>query len=119
MAKLTIVCWRDIPSHVMVRRGRDSAKAQLSPRFQQAILRAALRAGKGKSDAYIAEWHRSEPRECGDDIEAEAVAEARRLEDRYTDDDLRRLMRTKGLEDAPAATPPANDAPTGTTEESP
>ena len=119
MARLTVVSWRDIPSHVLVRRGRDSARAQLSPRFQQAILRAALRAGKGKSDAYIAEWQRSEPRECGDDIEAEAVAEARRLEARYTDEDLRRLMRTKGLEDAPAAAAPANPAPAGTTEESP
>jgi hypothetical protein len=118
MAKLTVVFWRDIPSHVIVRRGRDTARAQLSPRFQQAILRAAMRAGKGKSDAYIADWRRAEPRECGDDMEAESVAEAARLEARYTDDDLRRLMRTKGLEDAPAATPAPAAAPTDTTGES-
>jgi hypothetical protein len=118
MAKLTVVCWRDIPSQVTVRRGRDTARAQLSPRFQQAILRAAMRAGKGKSDAYIADWRRAEPRECGDDIEAEAVAEAARLEARYSDDDLRRLMRAKGLEDAPATPPEPGAAPPDTTGES-
>ena len=47
--------------------------------------------GKGKSDAYIADWKRGEPRDCGDDLKAEAMAEAARLEARYTDADLERL----------------------------
>ena len=107
MAKLIIVSWRDIPSHVLVRRGRDTAKAQLSQRFQDAIDRAAMRAGKGSSDAYLAEWRRTAPTTCGDDIEREAAAEAERIEARYSDAELERLIRTKGLvkpEDDP--TPP-------------
>ena len=104
MAKLTVVCWRDIPSHVVVRRGRDTAKAQLSSRFQDAIYRAAMRAGKGSSDAFITDWRRSDPRECGDDIAAAATAEAARLEAKYSDDDLLRLIRAKGADvNAPQA----------------
>jgi cvfA/B/C family virulence factor len=98
MASLTIIGWRDIPAQVVGKRGRDTAKAQLSPRFQEAVDRAAMRAGKGSSDAYLADWKRSDPRPCGDDIHAEVAAEAARLEARYTDEDLERLVRAKGLD---------------------
>jgi hypothetical protein len=98
MATLTIIGWRDIPAQVVGKRGRDTAKAQLSPRFQEAVDRAAMRAGKGSSDAYLADWKRSDPRPCGDDIHAEVAAEAARLEARYTDEDLERLVRAKGLD---------------------
>ena len=98
MASLTLIGWRDIPAQVVGKRGRETAKAQLSPRFQEAVDRAAMRAGKGSSDAYLADWKRSDPRPCGDDIHAEVAAEAARLEARYTDEDLERLVRAKGLD---------------------
>ncbi len=98
MGALTIILWRDIPAQVVVKRGRESAKVQLSGRFQEAVDRAAMRAGKGSSDAYLAEWQRSEARTCGHDIQAEAAAEAARIEARYSDEDLERLIRAKGLE---------------------
>ena len=98
MASLTVISWRDIPAQVVVKRGRETAKVRLSDRFQEAVDRAAMRAGKGSSDLYLAEWKRSGPAACGDDIEAEAAAEARRIEDRYSDEDLERLVRAKGLE---------------------
>ena len=98
MGKLIVVTWRDIPAQVIVKRGRETARAPLSDRFQMAIDRAAMRAGKGSSDAYLADWKRSEPRPCGDDIEQEAREEAQRLEARYTDADLERLIRARGLE---------------------
>ncbi len=60
---------------------------QLSHRFQEAVDRAAMRAGKGSSDAYLADWARSAPRPCGDDLQAEASAEAARLEAKFTDED--------------------------------
>ena len=107
MASLIIISWRDIPAQVIVKRGRETAKVQLSQRFQEAVDRAAMRAGKGSSDAYLADWKRSDPRPCGDDLKAEAAAAAQQLEDRYTDADLERLIRSKGLE-APA--PAAPDA---------
>ena len=97
LASLTLICWRDIPAQVVVRRGRETAKAKLSNRFQEAVDRAAMRAGKGSSDAYLAEWRRSDARPCSDDIEAEAAAEAGRIEARYTDEELERLVRAKGI----------------------
>ena len=101
MASLTVISWRDIPAQVIVRRGRETAKVRLTDRFHEAIDRAAMRAGKGSSDLYLAEWKRSNATPCGDDIEQEAAAEARRIEARYSDDDLERLVRSKGLAGEP------------------
>ncbi|MFQ5466850.1 MAG: virulence factor, partial [Kiloniellaceae bacterium] len=79
MARLTIVYWRDIPAQVIVKAGRQSAKRQLSGRFETAIDRAAMRAKLRDSDSYLAEWRRAAPVACGDDLEAEAQAAADRL----------------------------------------
>jgi Virulence factor len=96
VASLTLISWRDIPAQVIVKRGRETAKVKLSDRFQEAVDRAAMRAGKGSSDLYLAEWKRSAPQACGDDIQQEAAAEASRIEARYSDEDLERLVRAKG-----------------------
>jgi hypothetical protein len=98
MASLIIISWRDIPAQVIVKRGRETAKVQLSHRFQEAVDRAAMRAGKGSSDAYLADWARSAPRPCGDDLNAEAAAEAARLEATYTDERLESLVRSQGVD---------------------
>lgn len=98
MAKLITVFWRDIPAQVIVKQGRKAAKVQLSQRFQEAIDRAAMRAGKGSSDAYLEDWKRSAPRACGADIEAEAQHEADLLESRYSDEQLLRLIKAGGVE---------------------
>jgi hypothetical protein len=97
MASLSIIYWRDIPAQVVVRRGRETAKVQLSTRFQEAVDRAAMRAGRGSSNAYLADWKRSDPRPCGEDLQAEAAAEAVRLEAAFTDEALEALIRSKGL----------------------
>jgi hypothetical protein len=97
VASLTLIYWRDIPAQVVVRRGRETAKVKLSGRFQEAVDRAAMRAGKGSSDAYLAEWRRSAAITCGDDIQNEAAAEAARIETKYSDEDLERLIRAKGV----------------------
>jgi hypothetical protein len=102
MATLTIISWRDIPAQVVCKRGRETAKIQLSARFQEAVDRAAMRAGKGSSDAYLADWKRSEPQLCGDDIRAVVAATAAEIEARYTDEELERLIKAKGLQ-APSA----------------
>ncbi len=111
MAQLIIISWRDIPAQVLVKRGREVAKVQLSHRFQEAVDRAAMRAGKGSSDAYLADWQRSPPRACGDALQAVADAEAAAIEARYTDADLDRIIRNKGVDDTiPRPASPA-DAP--------
>jgi hypothetical protein len=108
MASLTLIYWRDIPAQVVVKRGRETAKVKLSARFQEAVDRAAMRAGKGSSDAYLAEWRRSGATPCSDDIEQEAAAEAARIEAKYSDQDLERLIRAKGVDETRAdPAPPA------------
>lgn len=102
MASLTLIYWRDIPAQVVVRRGRETAKVILPARFQEAVDRAAMRAGKGSSDAYLAEWRRSAATPCSDDIHDEAAAEAARIEAKYSDEDLERLIRAKGVGGAQA-----------------
>ncbi len=111
MASLILISWRDIPAQVIVKRGREAAKVQLSQRFQEAVDRAAMRAGKGSSDAYLADWQRSAPRPCGDDLQAEAAAEAARLEAQFTDEDLDRLIRAKGVDEKRGAADPGSTAP--------
>jgi hypothetical protein len=116
MAALIVISWRDIPAQVIVKRGREAAKVQLSARFQEAVDRAAMRAGKGSSDAYLADWQRSAPRPCGEDLQAEASAEAARLEAKFTDQDLERLIRAKGVNGTAGASSTTVDA--GTTADS-
>jgi hypothetical protein len=110
VAALIVISWRDIPAQVIAKHGRDTAKVQLSQRFQEAVDRAAMRAGKGSSDAYLADWKRSAPRPCGPDLKGEAEAEAARLEARFTDEDLERMIRAKGVDERLAS---ASGAPGG------
>ena len=99
MAKLITIYWRDIPSQIVAKSGRRSAKVRLANRFQDAIDRAAMRAGKGSSDAYLSEWRR-DSRNCSDDLEAEAQAAGDSLDQQYSDDDLLALIRSKGVANA-------------------
>ncbi len=111
MANLIIISWRDIPAQVLVKRGRETAKVQLSQRFQEAVDRAAMRAGRGSSNAYLADWQRSPPRSCGEDLPAEAAAEAARIEAAYSDERLEQLVRSKGVDassDTPFSPEPSN-----------
>lgn len=111
MAKLIVISWRDIPAQVVVKQGRETGKVQLSHRFQEAVDRAAMRAGKASSVDYLADWKRSEPRRCGDDMQAEAAAEAALIEARYSDDDLLRLIRAHGVDETLVAAPATPAAP--------
>ncbi len=56
-----------------------------------------MRAGKGSSDAYLAEWRR-EREPCEGDIESAVKAEAARLEEMYSDERLKNLIRAKGVD---------------------
>jgi hypothetical protein len=94
--KLITVYWRDIPAQVIAKKGRTSAKVQLTERFQVAIDRAAMRAGKGSSDKYLEDWRR-DSRSCSDDLETEAQTEAARLEADFTDEYLEKVVKNSGL----------------------
>ncbi len=96
MPKLTIVYWRDIPAQVIAKQGRTSAKRVLDVRFEKAIDRAAMRARKIDTNAYLEDWRR-ESVPCGDDLEAEAKVVAERLEAEFPDDRLEQIIRNKGI----------------------
>ena len=98
MAKKILVYWRDIPAQVIVQRGRTREKVKLSQRFQEAIDRAAMRAGKGSSDAYLSEWRReSSTFNDARDLAAIASEEARILEESFSDDQLKFLIKSHGV----------------------
>lgn len=93
---LTVIWWRDIPAQVVAKEGRRASKVVLHRRFQVAIDRAAVKAGKRAMDDYIAEWRKTQ-RPCGDDLEAEANAEAARLEASYARTILAGLVQSGGI----------------------
>jgi Virulence factor len=93
--QLTVIRWREIPAQVLARRGDETAKRELSARFQVAIDRAAMYAGLFGTDEYLAEWVR-DTRPCGDDLESEVAAEAARLESEYDSDVLNELAANGG-----------------------
>ncbi|HEY7523549.1 MAG TPA: virulence factor [Candidatus Limnocylindrales bacterium] len=95
-ATLTVIWWRDIPAQVIAKDRRQAHKVVLHPRFQVAIDRAAMKAGKKSASDYIGEWRRDQ-RPCGDDLETEAQTEATRLETLYTRDVLKSLVASGGV----------------------
>ena len=97
-ATLTVIWWRDIPAQVIAKDRRRASKVVLHPRFQVAIDKAAEKAGKKSMDDYIGEWRKVQ-RECGDDLEAAANAEATRLEADHPKPVLERLIASGGVAD--------------------
>jgi hypothetical protein len=94
-ATLTVIWWRDIPAQVVAKDGRRASKIVLHPRFQVAIDKAAVKAGRRAMDDYIADWRKTQ-RACADDLEAEASAEAARLEAAYGRHELAVLIHAGG-----------------------
>lgn len=100
-ARLITVYWRDIPAQVIVKKGRHTgAKVQLAERFQVAIDRAAMRAGKASSEHYLADWRReSQPCAATTDAELSKAAEAAAaaLEAAFPPELLERVTKNGGL----------------------
>ena len=81
---------------VIAREGRRTEKRVLNKRFQFAVDKAAMNAGKKSYGDYIEEMQRAE-RPCGDDLVAEANAEVTRLEKAYAKDVLHGLIASGGV----------------------
>ena len=91
------ILWRDIPSQVLIKRGRDRGKYMLSARFQEAIDRAAMRAGKGGSDAYLDEWRRVTTAIEAEGALADIAAQlGQEIEAQYSDEEITRLAKQNG-----------------------
>ena len=96
MADLIILFWRDIPAQVIVKKGRATAKRELSLRFTEAIDMCAMRTGAGGTDDYLAEWRKADPIPVGDDLEAEADKALADYEARYDREKLIALVKAGG-----------------------
>ena len=98
MAKMITFYWRDIPSHVMYKAGREKHRQQLDQKFETAIDRAAMRAGKGSSDAYIAEWRRETKHlESVSDPAKLLEIQVQQLEQEFSNELLEKTIKAGGI----------------------
>lgn len=81
--QIVVICWRDIPAQVNAGSGEARVQRILPRRFQRAIDRAAMVAGKTQASQYVGEWRRVLAPGDPDDPEAAATAAAARLEDEF------------------------------------
>ena len=93
-----IVYWRDIPAQVKVRSGDQRINRPLSPRFQEAIDDAAMRAQATSTDDYLSDWHSSEWQEGQGDADQLADALVTRLETEFDAERLRALKTNEGYQ---------------------
>ena len=101
MPKLITIYWRDIPAQVIGRAGRNKVRQELAPRFAQAIDRAAMRAGRGSSDAYLDDWRRVAQPVSGD-LEENVRKQVSLLEQTFPDDVLERTVKAGGIRETKA-----------------
>jgi hypothetical protein len=96
VAKLICIYWRDIPAQVVGRAGRKNGfKKELDTRFAKAIDRAAMRAGRGSSDAYLEDWRR-ESEDVSGDLEALVNDRVAELEGQFDDEFLEAVVKAGG-----------------------
>ena len=96
MPNLIVVYWRDIPAQIIVGKGRKASKIQLSERFEQAIDRCAMKINAKDSDAYLAEWRKSEPLDVSGFAEEIAKSYAKKIEKEYDNNTLKALISNNG-----------------------
>jgi hypothetical protein len=97
MAQLITIWWRDIPMQVIAREGRRTEKRVLGKRFQFAVDKAAMNAGKKSYGDYIEEMRRAERSiEAAVGLAEVADAEVARIEAAYTKDKLHALIASGG-----------------------
>ena len=101
MGQLITIWWRDIPMQVIARDGRQTEKRVLNKRFQFAVDKAAMNAGKKSYGDYIEEMRRDERaidigEDAGKGLAAAADAEVARIDAAYTKEKLHALIASGG-----------------------
>ncbi|OGO64279.1 MAG: hypothetical protein A2Z45_09075 [Chloroflexi bacterium RBG_19FT_COMBO_55_16] len=91
-----ILYWRDIPAQVKVRSGKERLARSLSPRFQEAIDEAAMRARTTGSDDYLEEWRSTEWQSEEGDPNLFADTQVAEIEAAYPPERLESLIENKG-----------------------
>jgi hypothetical protein len=97
-ASSQIICWRDIPAQVRVRKAAERFSLPLSLRFQKAIDSAAVRSGLTGTDEYLDQWRTSPWQSSDADPQNTAAALVAELEDSYSAERLESLIHNNGFE---------------------
>lgn len=93
-----ILSWRDIPSMVKGKVGRQRVSRPLSNRFMEAIDAAAMRTGDTNSDDYLDHWKASPAQPLEGDAETFFDQKAAELESEYPRERLLALIKNGGWE---------------------
>ena len=93
-----IIYWRDIPAQIKIRVGRERSSQPLSERFQEAIDKAAMYAGKIDSDDYLEQWRTSAWEPYSGEAQNGAEKIVGDLEAEFSQERLREIAKRGGYE---------------------
>jgi len=83
MAKITLLCWQEIPSAVEARDADGVEKVQLSQRFLELIDMVAMRRKLAGTDDYLMQWRKERHPDREGSAADTAHAVAKEVEARY------------------------------------
>ncbi len=98
-SELVIIMWRDIPAQVNGKIGTERHQAILPHRFQKAIDRAAMVAGKKTAQEYVGEWRRTSHEIVGE-LAACVDTTAANIELEFTNERLNTIVANGGWDPA-------------------
>jgi hypothetical protein len=93
--QMVIIMWRDIPAQVNGQRSTERHQVILPHRFQKAIDRAAMVAGKKTAQEYVGEWRRATHAIVGELVEC-IDSTAATIEAEFTNERLNTLVTNGG-----------------------
>ena len=93
---LVVIYWRDIPAQVNAGSGPSKIQRILPRRFQRAIDRAAMVAGKTQASQFVGQWHRKVMPGDPNDPESAALRAAEELEAAFPLERLDAFVATGG-----------------------
>jgi hypothetical protein len=119
-SEIVVILWRDIPAQINGKAGDDRHQVMLPHRFQKAIDRAAMVAGKKTAQDYVGEWRRTNHPLVGDVVEC-VTATASSIEAEFSNERLHTLVANGGWDPAsperdPEADPGGGEPATPTSE---
>ena len=97
--EIVLILWRDIPAQINGKLGEDKHGVVLPHRFQKAIDRAAMVAGKKTAQEYVGEWRRTSYPVAAD-LVATVEATAASIEQEFTNERLHTLVDNGGWDPA-------------------
>lgn len=97
-AQYQLIYWRDIPSQVKAKNGRQRISKPLSDRFMQSIDAAAMQSGDTDTDDYLQQWRQTEWRAVEGDVERFLSELVSNIEAEYTGKRLSNLVKNGGWE---------------------